>query len=339
MNWNIPRTSGSQLQISLGFGDRLFIVGANGSGKSALIQHLASLQANRPRIRRISAHRQTWLESGNLNFTPHSRRQFDTNYQAYEMQAEARWKDHNAQKKQSAVLFDLVAKENERARSIARHIDNQDPEKAASIASESEAPFAQLNELLALGTLTVSLENSKGEEILARHGSDGARFSIAKMSDGERSAAIMAATVLTAEPRTVLLIDEPERHLHRAIIEPFLSALFKQREDCAFVVSTHEIALPMANPEVRVLMVRSCTWNGDMGRTWDVEVLEPNTKLPEDLRRDILGARQRILFVEGTTNGLDLPLYDALFPGLSLVPKGSCVDVRCPKSSERVTRF
>ena len=108
------------------------------------------------------------------------------------------------------------------------------------------------------------------------------------MSDGERNATILAATVLTVEPGTVLLIDEPERHLHRAIIEPFLSALFRQREDCTFVVSTHEIALPIVNPDVSVLMVRSCEWNGDTAKSWDVAVLDPNTELPEELKRAIL---------------------------------------------------
>ena len=137
----------------------------------------------------------------------------------------------------------------------------------------------------------------------------------------------MAAEVLTAKPSTVFLIDEPERHLHRAIIMPFLSALFKQRDDCAFVVSTHEITLPIDSPDARVLMVRSCTWKGTAARAWDVEVLKPNTELPEELKLAILGARERILFVEGTSNSLDLPLYNALFPGLSVVPKGSCIDV------------
>ena len=36
---------------------------------------------------------------------------------------------------------------------------------------------------------------------------------------------------------------------------------------------------------------------------------------------------KRILFVEGNANSLDLPLYNALFPGLSVIPKGSCIDV------------
>ena len=254
----------------------------------------------------------------------------------YETQSDARWKDENAQQKQSAVFFDLVAEDNAQARSLRAILRQSDPkdhdnralEDAIKAARESVPLFDQLNELLTLGTLTVSVENSKGEEIVARHGNTGESFSIAQMSDGERSAAIIAATVLTVEPETVLLIDEPERHLHRAIIEPFLSALFEQRKDCAFVISTHEIALPMAHPDARVLMVRSCEWKNDKAQTWDIEVLEPTEALPEELKRAILGAKRRIVFVEGTSDSLDPPLYNALFPGLSIVPTGSSGEVK-----------
>ncbi len=50
-------------------------------------------------------------------------------------------------------------------------------------------------------------------------------------------------------------------------------------------------------------------------------------QLPEDLKRDILGARRRVLFVEGTPNSCDLLLYGVLFPELSVIPKGSCNEV------------
>ena len=226
------------------------------------------------------------------------------------------------------ALFDLVTKENTRARRIARHVDSGHTEEAKIISDESPSPFDELNELLGIGALAITLENANDEEILARHRNGNALFSIAQMSDGERNAAIIAATVLTVDPGTVLLIDEPERHLHRSIIEPFLSALFERRKDCVFVVSTHEIALPVANPEARVLIVRSCEWSGDMGIAWDVELLESNVEIPEDLKRAILGSRKRILFVEGDSNSLDLPLYHALFPDISVVPKGSCIDVQ-----------
>ena len=333
MNWNILQTSGQALTISLEAGDRLFMVGANGSGKSALIQQLVSSNPTGT-IRRISAHRQTWFDSGTIDFTPRLRKSFDEEYLQRERQIDSQWKDHNAQEKQSAVFFDLIAKDNAEARSLRsllRQVDPQNPERgfkdAVKTARGLVPIFEQLNELLALGTLTVSLENSEGEEILAQHGHDSESFSIAQMSDGERSAALIAATVLTVKPETVLLIDEPELHLHRAIIEPFLLALFKQRTDCAFVVSTHEIALPMAHPDARVLMVRSCEWKGNKAKTWDVEVLEPDAGLPEDLKRAILGTRRRIVFVEGTSGSLDLPLYTALFPDISVVPTGSCVDI------------
>ena len=326
MNLSIPRNSGQPLQIALKPNDRLFIVGANGSGKSALIQYLVSSNRGMP-IKRISAHRQTWFPSGSIDLTPQRRKEFDHQNPNLEVQDQARWRDDYAEWKQSVVLFDLIAKENSRARLVTLHVDSGNLKEAKKASTESSSPFAQLNELLAIGMLAVTLENSDDKEILARHRAGKAPFSIAQMSDGERNAAIIAATVLTVDPGTVLLIDEPERHLHRSIIEPFLSALFAHRMDCPFVISTHELALPVANPKASVLLVRSCQWNGDKATAWDVELLEPNSGLPEELKRDILGSRKRILFVEGNANSLDLPLYNALFPGLSVIPKGSCIDV------------
>ena len=329
INWEIPRISGNPnpIEITIKDGFQLFIVGANGSGKSALIQRFVSENSGK-KVKRISAHRQTWFNSGSIDFTPESRQRYETNTLALDSQYEARWKEHNPGQSLSAILFDLVAKENTRARTIARYVDNQNLTKAQDISAESLSPFDQINRLLALGTLSVMVENSDDRDLLARH-PRGEPFSIAEMSDGERNAMIIAAHVITAEPGTVLLIDEPERHLHRSIIEPFLSALFaRRREDCAFIISTHEIVLPVANPDAQVLMLRSCQWSGDQCVAWDAEVLEPNSELPEYLKLAILGSRKKILFVEGQPGSLDFSLYTTLFSGLSVVPKESCEDVQ-----------
>ena len=127
------------------------------------------------------------------------------------------------------------------------------------------------------------LKEQKTGSIIAKHSQEQS-FDISKMSDGERSAMIIAAHVITAEPGTVFLIDEPEKHLHRSISQPFLSALFNLRKDCAFIVSTHEVALAIANPKARVLMLRSCQWREDQCVAWDAEVIQPNSHLPEDAR-------------------------------------------------------
>ena len=326
MELAIPRLSRDPLSISLEVGEQLYVIGANGTGKSALFQHwVTSMDAST--IKRISAHRQTWLPSGSLNFTAHSRRQFEENSMHWDRQDDARWMEQLPAERQSAVLFDLVAKDNLRYRTIGQHVDDQNPNKAVAFAAESMSLFGQLNSLLDLGTIRISLENSKDEEILAKHKDTTLSYSMAQMSDGERAATMMAASVLVADPGTTIFIDEPERHLHRSIIEPFLSALFGRRQDCAFVISTHEIALPIANPMAQILMLRSCEWQSKRPVAWDAKILGLGEHLPEDIRRDILGSRPRILFVEGTANSLDMPLYSTLFPELSVIPKGSCDDV------------
>ena len=334
VDWAIPLTSDEcpkDLSVTLKTGKCLFIVGANGSGKSALIQKFVEKLVNsNQKFRRISAHRQTSIESGRNSFTDKSRKDFEQNRAGYDRDGTARYQDHwLSNDRQKAILFDLIAKENEQSRHIRKLHKDGKHDEAKKASSDLKSPFDQINRLLKLGTLAITIiEHSKGEEILAKHESSSEPFGIEKMSDGERNAVILAAEVLTVEPGTVLLIDEPERHLHRSIIEPFLSALFRECKDCFFVVSTHEIELPLANPESQVLMVRSCRWKDDKPSAWDAKLLKANSGLPEDLKRAILGSRKKILFVEGESQSLDAKLYKVLFPDISVVPKGGCGQVQ-----------
>ena len=330
-NWNVPRISGDPIVLSVNNGDQLYIVGPNGSGKSALIQNLVSSSGTN-KIKRITAHRQTWLNSGAINLTQAQRKDFEQNNLRYNKQNQSRYSNRYGETEMSAIIFDLDDKYNIINECIANHHRNQDISKATKTALESPSPFDQINELLDHGSLNIKLERTEDRSIIANH-SQGQSFDITKMSDGERSAVIIAAQVITAEPETVFLIDEPEKHLHRSISQPFLSALFALRKDCGFIISTHEIALPLANPDARVLMLRSCQWQGDHCMTWDAKVIEPNSQLPEtarlteELKRAILGSRERILFVEGDSNSLDIQLYNTLFPNLTVIPKGNCENV------------
>ena len=327
VNWDVPTISGDTLNLSLEKGDRLFVVGANGSGKSALIQWLVSKYPDK-NFKRITAHRQTYLESGEVNITAAVRQQQEQQHLNYDRESQSRWREINPSWRLNAVLFDLVAKENERAREITHQVDNEVCEKVADITVESPSPFNQINQLLELSSLKVKIEITSGQKLQARH-SQGNAFSIAEMSDAERSAVLLAASVITADDGTVFLIDEPERHLHRSIAQPILSALFDLRkENCAFIVATHEVALPVADPDARVIILRSCQWSDSQCIGWDAEELKSNSKLPEELKRAILGSRKGILFVEGNSDSsLDLPLYRILFPNISIVPRGSCGEV------------
>ena len=327
MLWNINSISGEPIKLNLKTGDILYIVGTNGSGKSALIHKFVQEHRNDKRVRWIAAHRRTWLDSGATSFTPQRREEYDEQRSKYEYRANARWQDAYADANLSAVLFDLVDKQSARAESIAELVDIGECSRAKECAAESPPPLNQINEILKIGGLKVHLEKVKHQNLVARH-ENGNTYSIAEMSDGERSAMIIAAQVITAESGTLFLIDEPERHLHRSIIEPLLSALFAlRREDCTFVISTHEVMLPVANPDAKVLMLGSCQWNGDQCVAWDADVLEPDSELPEELRVALLGSRREIIFVEGEYTSLDYPFYSALFPTVSVIPTGRCQEV------------
>ena len=327
--WNIPLQNNQDLAINLDAGSRVFVVGANGSGKSALIQR-AVQDFGADNTRRISAHRQTWLQSGASNMTPQTRRQFAESLTSEEPDDRYRYSEFNSQQRISSVLFDLTAAENDLARRIMAATYAEDLGEVDRIREEERPIFDRINELLTLAGLAVTIENSAGEELLARHRRGNQSFSIAQMSDGERSAVIIAADVLTVKEGTIILVDEPERHMHRSIIEPFLSALFAERPDCPFVVSTHEVALPLANPDSQILMVRSCQWDSNSQRpsSWDIQQVAQGSPLPNDLKRALLGAKKLMLFVEGNVpRSLDFPMYSALFPDVSIRQVGSSDEV------------
>ena len=342
MDWNIPKITGQPTTVTLNTGEPIFIVGPNGTGKSALLQQFI-FSHPKVKIKRIAAHRQTWLESGTVDLTPMSRKQLNTSFRNFERRPESLWQDGSSYyghgTEHAAILFDLISQEYQRALAITRRVDQSDMQGAKDLAKDSKSVFDELNDLLTLGNLSVSISTSDDyTEILALHKIASEPFSISQMSDGERNAALIAAQVLTAEAETTLLIDEPERHLHRSIIEPFLAALFERRSDCKFVVSTHEISLPIAHPGSQVIVTRSCQWNNNAPIAWDFDVLTADADIPEDVKRSILGARRRVLFVEGKQNKLDVRLYQRLFPNVTVIPIGNCDDVQRAVSGIRSTQ-
>lgn len=315
--------NGQQAQIPMEAGEVLFVLGANGTGKSSLMQRLYT-QA-RPNSRRISAHRQTWFTSNTLDLTPTGKKNTESNITNSDNNEQSRYRDDYAAQRASMTVFELIDAQNVRARSIAASVDAADIEGAITKSGE-EAPLKAINSLLRQSNIPIEIDVIESEQIVARK-NGGSPYSIAELSDGERNALLIAGDVLTAKPGTLLIIDEPERHLHRSIISPLLSLLFSKRTDCAFVIATHDVDLPLDNEHAKVLLVRSALYIGQTVQSWEADLLEVGAPLDEDIRRDVMGSRRNILFVEGKEESLDKPLYSLVFPMVSVVAKESCKGV------------
>ncbi|MDE2241603.1 MAG: ATP-binding protein [Bradyrhizobium sp.] len=322
-NFSVALLGGQDLQFQVNAGEIVFVLGANGTGKSSLLHRFYA--ANRQNSRRITAHRQTWFDSNAIQVTGRQKRDQEANMQAWDADPNSRWRDQFTHARANLAIYDLLDTENVRARKIAAAVD-EDNLALAKTLSKVDAPIKIINELLKLSALPIEISVQQSEQVFAsKNGS--APYSVAELSDGERNALLLAADVLTAKSGALFIVDEPERHLHRSIISPLLTLLFERRNDCAFIVSTHDVLLPIDNPRARILLLRSCVYLGpNVVRGWDADLVATPDKIDDTLKRDILGSRRHLLFVEGEERSLDKPIYSLLFPAASVIAKQRCRD-------------
>ena len=333
--FQIPQINGESDSISLSSGDILFVLGANGSGKSGLMQHIHNKHTEQTRW--ISALRQTFFVRDFQILGSLEKQSTEDAIRGRETSPEYRWTDDYARTKPNLWITDLINMERVRSQEITRLVDARNKDRAMDYSSEHQSPLEIVNQLLKQSNIPVTLKLENYDTVLASK-NQSEPYSIAQLSDGERAVILIASRILSAPPNTLVLIDEPERHLHQSIVSPFLKALFAKRPDCAFIIATHEVDIPMDNRDSRILLVHDCAHSGKFVVGWDTVLVESKDNIDESLMRDILGARRKLLFVEGEKDSLDNRVYSLIFPKVTIIPKGSFKDVIKAVSGIRSTK-
>ena len=141
------------------------------------------------------------------------------------------------------------------------------------------------------------------------------------MSDGERVALYLMAQALSIPANKTIIIDEPEIHLHRSIMNRLWTAIENERDDCLFIYITHDTQFAASHSQAKKIWVK----NYD-GTNWQWEEIQ-SSLLPEKMLLDILGNRKDVLFVEGTIDSYDTKLYSEIFKKYYVVACGSCSTV------------
>lgn len=144
-------------------------------------------------------------------------------------------------------------------------------------------------------------------------------YSASDMSDGERAIFYLIGQVLLAEKDSVLLVDEPELHVHRSIMVRLWELLASERPDCAFVFITHDLEFASSISAAR-FVIRSYS----PSKGWAIEPVPHDTGFDDELVTLLLGSRRPILFVEGEGSSIDKAVYGACYPNHTIVPRGSC---------------
>ncbi len=327
-NFSYPELNGEEApKISLALGSILFVLGANGTGKSAF---LTQINTQFTHVKRILAQRQTSFGNNGIDLPSTQVDQYKAAINQLNRTPKARCSPDYLQQVSQMILSDLLNDHNQYNQGIVEALKAGEAPKNIAIVS----PLDKLNNLLKLSNLEISISTDLNKFYASKNSSPP--YSIVDLSDAEKSALFLISEVLTAPPNTLILIDEPERHFHRSIISPLITQLLQEREDCAFVVATHDINLPMDNPNANVLLIRGCEWKNEGNSCfWDADILESKDEIDDKLKQDILGSRRNLFFVEGENQSLDYQLYKILFPEISVIPKGDCRNVQTAVKSLR----
>ncbi len=160
-------------------------------------------------------------------------------------------------------------------------------------------------------------------EVRARPKEDNEEAYLASgMSDGERVIFYLIGQCLCAPDQSIIIIDEPELHLHRSIQRRLWDAIEKERPDCQFVYITHDLIFAESRTTATKVWLQSSTKTN-----FNWTTIKPVDGIPDDLYLEVLGSRQPILFTEGTYDSIDIDIYGAVYPDFLVRPIGSCASV------------
>lgn len=142
------------------------------------------------------------------------------------------------------------------------------------------------------------------------------------MSDGERVIFYLIGQCLCAREGAIIVIDEPEIHLHKAIQDALWNSIERARPDCTFVYLSHDLTFAADRTGATKICLKDFS---SAGFSW--YEIEQQEHIPDDVYLEILGSRKPIIFVEGTSGSLDLEVYQMAYPEFSVKPLGGCTAV------------
>lgn len=150
----------------------------------------------------------------------------------------------------------------------------------------------------------------------------GSKYEPRYMSDGERVTAYLMGHALCAPQDAIVIIDEPEIHLHRAIQGLLWDKIEEARDDCTFIYITHDLDFAATRAGARKIWLKEFD-----GTDWVWEEVSSEPALPDILLFQVLGSRRPLLFVEGDETSYDAAIYTAIYPKEMVVPRQSCEKV------------
>lgn len=144
-----------------------------------------------------------------------------------------------------------------------------------------------------------------------------------EMSDGERVCLYLMTQCLLAPDNYIIVIDEPELHLHLSIMKRLWDEIENHCPNKTFVYITHNLKFATSRVNAAKIWVKSFEGHDK----WDLSIIDKDESIPDELLLEILGTRSPVLFVEGEKSSYDIALYKEIFEDYHVVACHNCQKV------------
>ena len=156
--------------------------------------------------------------------------------------------------------------------------------------------------------------------------SKGERYNFRNTSDGERMIFYLISRIMCAPSDHIIIIDEPEMCIHKAILPKLWDTLENYRRDCMFIYLTHDLdfAGSRRNSALFYLNQARDQAEGIGTHVRKLFTVPEVSNIPKEILLQIVGSRKHILFVEGD---LDQKLFSIIYNEFTVIKMGSCGEV------------
>ena len=282
------------------------LVGANGSGKSSFARQTRQILGRNVAI--ISAQKVFYLSRVTNVTLGKSSRSNVWSFQNQDKLYKNEGFSNQIEQDLNNVFKSLVEEDNECKGKFYDSYDNKNP---------TQKPTTTLQKVIEIwNKLLIHRKLSYSEGYLTVIPESGDSYDFMYLSDGEKAIFYYIAHVLIAQDKSYIIVDEPENHLHLALVAKLWDTLELEREDCQFIYLTHNLEFANTRTNSKKIWMKSFT----SPATWDMQEIDSNKEIPQVLYMELLGSRKPILFCEGKNSSYDINLYTKLFPNYTVIP-------------------
>ena len=142
----VPTPTGTKI-ITVRTSEPIFIVGKNGTGKSALVHFLsAQIRGSIFAIRYMPGSRPIYFDDESSSLTPAGRRNLDVNFKTWDASPDARWRSISGTSRNEMAIHDLLSAEVQYKINIANAVARDGPDsQAIALAQTRSSPADRVN--------------------------------------------------------------------------------------------------------------------------------------------------------------------------------------------------